>query len=113
MQIRNIRFPALVILLMLSAPALTACVTDSGPSAMASAQAPTPPPAPLTHQQAALDCWMGTEKADAHMNLDKRADIVTQCIKDKMKASEGAAAAAEAGKPKPVRAGASRPKPKT
>jgi hypothetical protein len=27
---------------------------------------------------------MGTEKTDARMNLDKRADIVDRCIKDKM-----------------------------
>jgi hypothetical protein len=38
----------------------------------------------MTHSEAAMECWMGTEKTDARMNLDKRADIVDRCIKDKM-----------------------------
>ena len=32
-----------------------------------------------------MECWMGTEKSDAHVNLDKRADIVDRCIAEKMK----------------------------
>ena len=34
---------------------------------------------------AAADCWKSTEKDYAKMNVDKRGDIVTKCIDDKMK----------------------------
>jgi hypothetical protein len=34
---------------------------------------------------AAAECWKSAEKNYATMNLDKRADIVTKCIDDKMK----------------------------
>ena len=61
--------------------ALAACET-TGPGAPAVAAAPQPP---MTHSQAAMECWMGPEKADAHVNLDKRADIVDRCIEQKMK----------------------------
>jgi hypothetical protein len=66
-----------------SALALAACET-TGPGAPSMAAAPTPQP-PMTHRQAAEECWMGTEKADARMNLDKRADVVDRCIEQKMK----------------------------
>jgi hypothetical protein len=36
---------------------------------------------------AAADCWKSTEKDYAKMNVDKRGDIVTKCIDDKMKAA--------------------------
>jgi hypothetical protein len=36
---------------------------------------------------AAADCWKSTEKNYAKMNVDKRGDIVTKCIDDKMKAA--------------------------
>lgn len=36
---------------------------------------------------AAADCWKSTEKDYAKMNVDKRGDIVTKCIDDKMKAT--------------------------
>ncbi len=65
----------------LCALALAGCeTTGTGPGPMAA----TPKP-PMTHSQAAEECWMGTEKSDAHMDLDKRADVVDRCIKDKMK----------------------------
>ncbi len=38
--------------------------------------------------RAAMECWMGTEKGSAKTNLDKRADIVTKCIQDKMKTAQ-------------------------
>ena len=61
--------------------ALAGCeTTGTGPGPMAAAPKP-----PMTHSRAAEECWMGTEKPDAHMNLDQRADIVDRCIKDKMK----------------------------
>jgi hypothetical protein len=63
--------------------ALAACET-TGPGAPTMAAAPAPQP-PMTRQQAAMECWMGTEKADAHVNLDKRADIVDRCIAEKLK----------------------------
>ena len=50
------------------------------------AAAPKEPP--MTHSQAAEECWMGTEKSDARMNLDKRADVVDRCIKDKMRRAQ-------------------------
>jgi hypothetical protein len=66
----------------LCALALAGCeTTGTGPGPMAAA-APQPP---MDHARAAEECWMGTEKSDAHMDLDKRADIVDRCIKDKMK----------------------------
>ena len=42
----------------------------------------------MTHSRAATECWMATEKGRADINLDKRADIVTKCIDDKMKAAK-------------------------
>lgn len=63
--------------------ALAGCeTTGAGPGPMAAAPKP-----PMTHSQAAEECWMGTEKSDARMNLDKRADVVDRCIKDKMNGS--------------------------
>ena len=86
--------PCLALLVVACAAALTACQTDSGgPSAQASA-----PQKPLTHSEAALACWMSLEKGQAKdLPLDKRADIVTKCIKDKM--NPGAQPAAAAPKP--------------
>jgi hypothetical protein len=85
--------PVLALLLLAGAPALTACQTDS--TATSAAQAA--PAEPLTHQEAALQCWMSTEKGRKDLPLDQRADIVTQCIKDKMNPGQAPAAAA----PKP------------
>ena len=42
---------------------------------------------PMTHARAARECWMKTEKANAHADLDKRADLVNKCIDEKMKAA--------------------------
>jgi len=65
----------------LAALALAGCeTTGTGPGPMAAA-APKPP---MDHARAAEECWMGTEKTDQRMNLDKRADIVDRCIKEKM-----------------------------
>jgi hypothetical protein len=50
------------------------------------------PDLPMTHSRAAAECWMSTEKGRANMNLDRRADIVTKCIDDKMKAARAAPA---------------------
>ena len=65
----------------LCALALAGCeTTGTGPGPMAAAPQP-----PMDHARAAEECWMGTEKSDAQMNLDKRADVVDRCIKEKMK----------------------------
>jgi len=80
----TVRLPALLPLaaLGLCALALAGCeTTGTGPGPMAAAAAPQ---APMDHAQAAEECWMGTEKTDQHMDLDKRADIVDRCIKAKM-----------------------------
>ena len=89
---------------LLLAPALAACNTDST-GAPAVAAAPKEPP---THRQAALECWMATERGHADLPLEKRADIVNACIKDKMagKPAPAAARAKPKGKPK------AKPKPK-
>ena len=66
------------------AVALAGCeTTGSGPGPAAQAA----PPPPMTHSLAARECWMQTEKGASSTNLDKRADIVTKCIEDKMKAA--------------------------
>jgi hypothetical protein len=51
---------------------------------------PAEPPkieVPMTRSRAATECWMKTEKGSAGVNIDKRADTVTKCIDDKMKAA--------------------------
>jgi hypothetical protein len=71
----------LALLLLACTPALTACQTD-GPNAQAGPQEAAQPP---TRQEAALQCWSSVDKAHPTMGLDQRADIVTNCINDKMK----------------------------
>lgn len=44
-------------------------------------------PEPMTRARAARECWMRTEKANPHQDLDKRADVVNKCIDDKLKAA--------------------------
>ena len=109
--IRKIRAAASLAVL---AVALAACETDgTGPSAAdapkaqaastrpepAGSKPETPPtqsarPAaaaddgePMTRARAARECWMRTEKANPHQDLDKRADVVNKCIDDKLKAA--------------------------
>jgi hypothetical protein len=70
---------------------LSACETTGtgpragSPASMQAAQAPPPEP-PITRAHAAEQCWMMTEKGHASAGIDRRADIVTKCIDDKMKA---------------------------
>ncbi|MFN3657467.1 MAG: hypothetical protein ACK4UO_09470 [Pseudolabrys sp.] len=64
--------------------ALAGCeTTGQGPAPVAEG----PPQPPMTHSRAAQECWMKTEKGSASVSLDHRADIVTKCIEDKMKAA--------------------------
>jgi len=82
---------------LLFAAALAGCQTaGEGPragspesrQAVQEAQAPQPAPEPpLTRARAAEQCWMATEKGHASASVDRRADIVTKCIEDKLKAS--------------------------
>jgi hypothetical protein len=84
-------------LLAAAALSLAACeTTGAGTVAPVAAAAPAEPPnpmaadtvtqskGPMTHRQAALYCWMSTEHGRKDLPLDKRADIVDQCIKKKM-----------------------------
>ena len=93
MQTRNILLTATLIAL---AAALGACeTTGSAPAPQAAA--------PPTHQQAALDCWMATEKDAVKLGLDKRADVVTKCITEVMAGKPTDAAVADPeGKSKPA-----------
>jgi hypothetical protein len=61
--------------------------TGAGAGPQAAAKPPEPP---MTHTRAAEQCWMSTEKGYASVSLDKRTDIVTKCIDDKMKAAQAA-----------------------
>jgi hypothetical protein len=78
--LRNPRF-LLAGALLVGAAALGGCETTGTGVAQAAAK---PAEEPMTHTQAAEICWMATEHGHADMSLDKRADIVDQCIKDKM-----------------------------
>ena len=80
-----------ILLLLASAPLLGACQTD-GPAAPSAQATPQEQPKP-TRQEAALQCWMSVEKAHKDLSLDKRADIVTKCINDKMNGTQSPPAA--------------------
>jgi hypothetical protein len=74
-------------LLLIAAGLLSGCeTTGSGPSVVAE----KPPEPPMTRSRAATQCWMSTEKNSAGSDIDKRADIVTKCIDQKMKAAAAA-----------------------
>jgi hypothetical protein len=77
-------------LLVIAAGLLSGCeTTGPGPTAL-SAQASKPPEPPMTRSRAAEECWMKTEKGSAAANLDKRADVVTKCIDDKLRTAQAA-----------------------
>jgi hypothetical protein len=84
-SILPIRRPAVILLLAFTAAVLAGC--ESAPPA-AQPQASAAPEPSMTHSRAATECWITTEKGHADMNLDKRADIVTKCIDDKMKGNK-------------------------
>ncbi|HET8545581.1 MAG TPA: hypothetical protein VFL68_13855 [Pseudolabrys sp.] len=114
--IRTVRAAASLTVLA-AALALAACESDgTGPSAADAPKAqaasarpepaaskPETPPAqtvrpaaaaddgePMTRARAARECWMRTEKANPHQDLDKRADVVNKCIDEKLKAAGAA-----------------------
>lgn len=79
-------------LMILAAGLLAGCET-AGFELTTEAGKPAEPPkveAPMTRSRAASECWMKTEKGSAGVNIDKRADTVTKCIDDKMKAAAAA-----------------------
>jgi type IV pilus biogenesis protein CpaD/CtpE len=77
---------ALPVLLVLAAAALAGCeTTGAGVGAKPEAAKPVDPP--MTRTRAAEQCWMATEKGNAGLALDKRADVVDKCIEQKMKAA--------------------------
>jgi hypothetical protein len=55
---------------------------------------------PPTRQEAAEQCWMSVEKTHRDLSLDKRADIVAKCIKEKIEPGAAPAAAAAKRLPK-------------
>jgi len=59
----------------------------SEPKTQAAKPEPVADPEPMTHSRAARECWMKTEKANAHTDLDKRADLVNKCIDERLKAA--------------------------
>lgn len=92
---------SMLALLLMSGAMLAGCQTDGAPPNPLSelvaatgkkdeaAKPATKPAEPsMTRSQAAMDCWMQTEKGSAAANLDKRADIVNKCIDDKLKKAE-------------------------
>ena len=84
--------------LIVAAAALAGCQTSGVGVAQTSA---TPAPEPMSHTKAAEVCWMATERGHADLPLDKRADIVDQCIKDKMAGLPGEPQAKQAKAKKP------------
>jgi type IV pilus biogenesis protein CpaD/CtpE len=81
----------LPVLLVLAAAALAGCET-TGVGAGAKPEAAKPVEPPMTRTRAAEQCWMATEKGNAGLALDKRADVVDKCIEQKMKAAASAPA---------------------
>jgi hypothetical protein len=92
---------SMLALLMMAGGLLAGCQTDGTPSNPlselaaatgkkddAAKPAATPGEPPITRSQAAMECWMQTEKNSAAANLDKRADVVNKCIDDKLKKAE-------------------------
>ncbi len=93
---------------ILAGIALAGCQTDSTGKPVAQAAAPQPAPEPVSHEQAARDCWMATEHGHTDMPLDKRADVVDACIAAKMAGKPWPAAA----KPKNKSKASAQKKPK-
>jgi hypothetical protein len=82
------------IVLCLALFTLAGCNTDGGGTPSLAA-APSAKPT-LSHTEAAKQCWMAIEHGSSSASLDKRADFVTKCIDDKMKAANAPAQAKRA-----------------
>ena len=72
-------------------PESAAAKPDTPPTQAVRPAAATDDGEPMTRARAARECWMRTEKANPHQDLDKRADVVNKCIDDKLKAAGAAA----------------------
>jgi hypothetical protein len=77
-----------------TSPETTGSIGATAQSAQAAAEPakvePPKPELPMTRSKAAMECWMKTEKGSASVNIDKRADVVTKCIDDKLKSAAAA-----------------------
>lgn len=63
-----------------------AALTLAGCATAGTGSPPAATPArPLTHSNAALECWMQAEKEEPSASLDQRSAFVTRCIDAKMK----------------------------
>jgi hypothetical protein len=102
---QNLRMPAFAAALLFAA-ALGGCETTGSPGPEAAA---APSPQPMTHQQAALECWMAQEK-NTKVDLDKRADLVDKCIDQKMNGSAAPTSTAAAKPDAGPKTGAAKPK---
>ncbi len=71
-------------------PAEAGKPSEQAKPAAAKPAEPAKPEEPMTRARAATECWMKTEKSSAGADIDKRADIVTKCIDDKLKAAKAA-----------------------
>lgn len=80
------RNSAFVVSVMLAAAALAGCASETKVASAPDAQAPKK--SSLTRSDAAKQCWMAAEKGRKDLPLDKRADVVTKCIDDKLNAAE-------------------------
>jgi len=85
--------PILTALVLACAPALSACQTDSPVAPIAQAAPQREQPKTPTRQEAAWQCWNAVDKTHKEASLDKRADIVTKCIDDKMNSTQSPPAA--------------------
>jgi hypothetical protein len=92
--------------LALLAAALGGCQTDvTGTPGPVAQTAPPPPaaqaaaPEAISRHQAATECWMAVEKGRKDLPLDRRADIVTQCVAKKLKAAQAPAPQAPPTRP--------------
>jgi hypothetical protein len=63
----------------------SAAAKPETPSAQTARPAAADDGEPMTRARAARECWMRTEKANPHQDIDKRADVVNKCIEDKLK----------------------------
>ena len=86
----EMRNSAFVISVVLAGAMLAGCASESKVASAPDTQAPQK--SSLTRSDAAKQCWMAAEKGRKDLPLDKRADVVTKCIDDKLNAAEASPA---------------------
>ena len=84
------RHSAFIVSVMLAATTLAGCASEA--KVATAPDAPVPKKSSLTRSEAAKQCWMAAEKGRKDLPLDKRADVVTKCIDDKLNAAEASPA---------------------